>query len=109
MTKACHVLWVFTYIHTGDGRYFFLNIEKDTAYGWAFHVEMLDSVSECAEYIVDLYVQRIYDKDAVGKHVYKGMGEPEDVELSKENKRRSGLILGNIVMDKKLLLEMEKS
>ena len=97
ITEDINVLKVYTY--TWNGRYFFLNIERDNDLGWAFHVEMLGSESECSEYGLELTVHR------TGKNVYRFKGEPCSVDEGKEDKRCSGLIISNNIMNKKILLQ----
>ena len=103
ITEEINVLKMFTY--TWNGRYFFLNIERDAEHGWAFHVEMLGSESECSEYGLELTVHRTDDEHATGKQVYRFKGEPCSVEAETEDKRYSGLIIGNNIMSKKILLQ----
>jgi len=104
-------LWPFmleTYMW--NGKYFFFIIDRsvDRCGDWTFHVEMLGTEEECSEYKLELVLHKYEDIEAEGQFVFRFIGEPCSVDEEKDVKKRTGLIVNNRIMERKLCTQVTK-
>eukprot|EP00092_Neocalanus_flemingeri_P035724 GFUD01038895.1.p1 GENE.GFUD01038895.1~~GFUD01038895.1.p1 ORF type:complete len:376 (-),score=88.15 GFUD01038895.1:23-1123(-) len=83
------------------GVHFYLSFDKVPPF-LVFNVQLIGNASECQDYEVHIAVHRPVsnDDEMEGKHVQRYSGEPLSIDMEREVKKQSGLIVSTMQMKK---------
>jgi len=78
---------------------FYLNMEEGAGCA-VFSFQLLDNADKCKDFEVTIAVHRIDDQEMKGKYVQRLVWEPFPVDLSEEERKMNGLMVGFKMLEK---------
>eukprot|EP00092_Neocalanus_flemingeri_P016183 GFUD01017515.1.p1 GENE.GFUD01017515.1~~GFUD01017515.1.p1 ORF type:complete len:350 (-),score=101.90 GFUD01017515.1:29-994(-) len=81
------------------GVHFYLSFDKVPPFH-VFNVQLIGNGAECKDYEVNIAVHSPGDDEMEGKNVQRFSGEPLAIDMEREMKKQSGLIVSTVQMEK---------